>query len=114
MAAMSMALRSAPDARLATTSYDGHVRLYGADGRLARKAKAPGGAAALRHRLLARRHAARRGYNDTTRVDVLSAQTLGHLLSPDTSGVDNGNLSRVAWLADGTRLAAAGKYPVER
>ena len=49
------------------------------------------------------------GYDDTTRVDVLSAQTLGHLLSPDTSGVDNGNLGRVAWLADGTRLAAAGR-----
>jgi hypothetical protein len=43
-------------------------------------------------------------------VDVLSGQTLAHLFSPDTSGVDNGDLVCVAWLPDGARLAAAGRY----
>ena len=39
-----MGLAFAADGRLAATSYDGHVRLYGTDGRLAKRAKAPGGA----------------------------------------------------------------------
>jgi hypothetical protein len=43
-------------------------------------------------------------------VDVLSGQTLAHTFSADTSGVDGGNLGRVAWLADGARLAAAGTH----
>jgi len=105
-------LAFAADGRLAATSEDGHIRLYGADGRLAKKAKAPGGA--LPFGIAFSRDGARLavGYTDTTRVDVLSGQTLAHLFSPDTSGVDidNGNLGRVAWLADGARLAAAGRY----
>jgi WD40 repeat protein len=101
-------LSFAPDGCLAATSLDGHIRLYGADGRLAKKAKAPGGS--WPYGIAFSPDGARLavGYQDTTRVDVLSGQTLAHLLSADTSGVDNGNLGRVAWLAAGARLAAAG------
>jgi hypothetical protein len=98
------------DARLAATSNDGHVRLYGADGKLERKVKAPGGA--LPYGIAFSPEGARIvvGYHETTRLDVLSGQTLAHLVSPDTSGVESGNLMSVAWLDDGARVAAAGRH----
>jgi hypothetical protein len=103
-------LAFADDGRLATTSNDGHIRLYHADGRLARKTKSLSGARP--YGIAFSRDAAMLavGYYDTTGVDVLSGRTLRHLCSPDTSGIANGNLSNVAWLADGTRLSAAGDY----
>jgi WD40 repeat protein len=103
-------LSFAADGRLAATSYDGHVRLYRADGKLATKAKASGGARPSGIAFTPDGTRLAVGYYDTTRVDVLSGQTLAHLFSPDTSGVDSGSLSSVAWLADGARLAAAGRY----
>lgn len=50
------------------------------------------------------------GYQDYTKVSVLSASALSVLYSPDTSGVNNGDLSSVCWSADGQRLYAGGKY----
>lgn len=41
---------------------------------------------------------------------VLSGQDLRFRYAPDTSGVDNGNLSSVAWGADGQTLYAGGQY----
>jgi Caspase domain len=52
------------------------------------------------------------GYVDSTRVDVLDGATLAWRVSPDTKGVDNGNLSRVAFSKDGRTLAAAGRWGV--
>lgn len=105
-----LGLSFAADGRLATTSYDGHVRLYGADHALFRKAKAPGGAEP--HGIAFAPDGTRLavGYEDTTRVDVLDGRTLAPLYAADTSGIDKGNLSCVAWLAGGDRLAAAGTY----
>jgi hypothetical protein len=103
-------LSFAADGRLAVTSFDGHIRLYGADGRLVRKAKAPGGARPFGIAFSPDGARLVVGYQDTTRVDVLSGQTLAHMFSPDTAGVDNGDLSKVTWLADGGRLAAAGLH----
>jgi hypothetical protein len=100
----------APDGRLAAISRDGQIRLYGADGKLARKAKAPGGARPYGIAFSPDGARLAVGYDDTTRVDVLSGQTLAPLFSADTSGIDSGNLGSVAWLADGARLAAAGTY----
>src|SRR5262249_41969815 len=50
------------------------------------------------------------GYNDTVRVDRLDASTLAPLKQPDLDGIDNGNLSKVAWSRDGMTLFAAGSY----
>jgi hypothetical protein len=108
--AAAYGLSFATDGRLAATSYDGHVRVYDTDGRLAKKAKAAGGARPFGIAFSPDSARLAVGYEDTTRVDVLSGQTLAHLFSSDTSGVDNGDLSSVAWLAHGARLAAAGRY----
>jgi WD40 repeat protein len=103
-------LSFASDGRLAATSYDGHIRLYGPDGRLASKEKAPGGAQPFGIAFSPDDARVAIGYTDTTRVDVLSGKTLAHVYSPDASGMDNGDLSKVAWVADGASLAAAGRF----
>ena len=74
-----------------------------------RKAKAPGGARPFGIAFSPDGAQLAVGYDDTTRVDVLSGQTLAHLFSPDTSGVDNGNLGSVAWLADGSAPRRRGQ-----
>ena len=95
--------------RLATSSEDGFVRLYDPD--LARLAEVkvwgmePFGV----HFSLDGREVAV-GYYDSTRVDVLSASDLRPLRQPDSAGVTNGDLSTVAWSADGSSLYAAGQY----
>jgi hypothetical protein len=52
------------------------------------------------------------GYNDTTAVSVLDGTTLAVLPdgTVDTRFAGNGNLSSVAWSADGTTLYAGGRY----
>jgi len=102
----------APDGRLATTSYDGKVRLYapGAAGaiRPAVTVEAPGGKQPYRiafsppdgARLAV-------GYADAPRVDLLDGHSLATLPGPDTSG-DSGFLISVAWSRDGKTLLAGG------
>ncbi|MBL8483134.1 MAG: hypothetical protein JNJ60_13120, partial [Rhodocyclaceae bacterium] len=104
-----------PGGRLATTSDDGFLRVYqvgsGALQLLAKRA-APGGKEPYgiafdptgRHLAV--------GYDDAARIDVLDAATLRPLWQPDTSGMDNGNISSVAWSADGQRLVAGGTWQV--
>src|SRR6202042_819523 len=41
---------------------------------------------------------------------VYDAATLSFRFAADTKGVDNGDLSKVAWSSDGTRLIAGGTY----
>ena len=107
-------LSFAADGRLASTSFDDYIRIYGTDGRLAKKVKPPGGERPFGIAFSPDGTRLAVGYEDTTRVDVLSGQTLAHVFSADTSGIDNGDLGEVAWLADGTRLAAAGRYSAKR
>lgn len=99
--------------KLATTSYDGNVRLYDVATKgsltLRVKVKAPGGSqpfgiAASRTGRLAV------GYNDSTKVDVLSGDDLALLFSADTSGIKGGNLCTIAWSSDGNTLYAGGRY----
>jgi WD40 repeat protein len=113
--------------RLTTTSNDGQVRLY------ALPDNASAGERSLKPIAQTRATGGQRprgvafapngqelavGYGDSTRVDVLDGQSLVLRHTPSSQGVDNGNLSSVAWSADGQQLLAAGmwhvntKYPV--
>jgi WD40 repeat protein len=49
------------------------------------------------------------GFEDTPAVEVYSGK-LAWRFPADTKNVDNGNLSSVAWAADGTRLYAGGRF----
>jgi len=99
-----------PDGRLATSSYDGYLRLYSRDFRLLAKRKAPGGSRPYSVGFSPDGQKIAVGYHDSTRVDVLSGADLSHLFSPDTTGIDNGNLVSVSWSADGRVLYAGGMY----
>ncbi len=99
-----------PSGRLVTTSYDGLVRLYDRDFRLRLKRQAPGGKRPFAVAFSPDGSRIAVGFEDSTRVDVLSGQDLTPLYAPDTTGVDNGNLGTVAWSADGQWLYAVGRY----
>ena len=47
---------------------------------------------------------------DSTVVQVLDAKTLIEVARPSIVGVDNGDLSSVAWSADGRFLVAGGRW----
>ena len=99
----------AHDGRFATTSFDGRLRLYDADGGFLRSVATlharPFGLAfsPVDGRLAV-------GFEDATAVSTFDGETLAPLPSPDVRGIDNGNLSIVAWSADGATLFAAGRY----
>ena len=93
--------------RLATTSLDGKVRLYGPGLRLLRAAEAPGGKQPFDIAFSPDGERLAVGYADTTAVDVLDAATLERLFAADTKGVDNGDLSA----SPGRRTAAASTPP---
>lgn len=115
------------DSRLVTTSWDGFLRLYNVtDGtlRLVNKVKATGGSEPYTARFSPDGSRIAVGYADTSSVSIFSGQNLTLLFSPDTSSVTNGNLSSVAWSADGSFLFAGGghqkqfdgvwKFPISR
>ncbi len=99
--------------RLATTSYDGNLRLYevATNGSLTLRAKgkAPGGnqpygiAASRTGRLAV-------GYYDSIRVDVFDGADLSPLFPTDMSGINNWFLDMVAWSPDGSILYAGGGF----
>ena len=96
----------ADDGRLVTSSTDGIIRLYDASfapvaSVVARTipreiAFSPDGAAIAV------------GYYGAPAVDLFDSRDLSRLAGPDTNGLDNGMLDRVAWSADGQTLFAGG------
>lgn len=96
--------------RLATSSYDGYIRLYSPELELLTKAApAPG----ERPRAVSFSPDGTRiavGFLDNPLVRVISASDLSTLFDPDINGVSNGDLSATAWSANGEMLYAAGQY----
>jgi WD40 repeat protein len=99
-----------PEGRLVTSSLDGRIRLYGPDFRLIDAQKAPGGERPFGVAFSPDGAQLAAGYDDSTRVDVLGGRTLAPLFEAKTTGVDDGDLSKVAWSADGRFLYAGGLW----
>lgn len=96
--------------RLASTCYDGQVRLYDPDLGPIAKAKAPGGERPFGLAFSPDGARIAVGFTDSTAVNVLSAEDLSLLHAPDTSEVDKGDISTIAWSRDGRTLFAGGRY----
>jgi WD40 repeat protein len=100
----------AADGRLATTSYDGTLRLY--DPKFQRIAIVKTTAGTRPHGIaftpIGDRLAV--GYADTTAISLLDGHTLTLRPGPDTRGLNTGNLASVAWSVDGATLYAGGLY----
>jgi WD40 repeat protein len=81
--------------RLATTSNDGHVRLYDRKFELIAEAEATGGRYPYGIAFSPEGAKLAVGYADTTTVKLLDGRTLAPLPGPDTSDIDDGNLNSV-------------------
>jgi WD40 repeat protein len=101
----------AADGRLATTSYDGKVRLYD---RAFRPAVSPrevtGGERPFRIAFSPDGALLAVGYADAATVDVLDGYSLAPVPGPNVDGLRDGSLSRVIWSKDGRTLYAGGAY----
>src|SRR5205085_4144599 len=96
--------------RLVTSCDDGIIRLYDRAMRLLAIQPAPGGKRPFAVSFSSDGQKIAVGYDDSTRVDVLSGETLACLYSANTTDINNGNMGNVAWSMDGTMLYAGGKY----
>jgi uncharacterized caspase-like protein len=98
--------------RLATTCFDGQVRLYdvGADGglRLRTKRKAPGGGRPYGVAFSPDGSRLAVGFQDSTQVSVVSAQDLKPQYAPESPQARGATLPAVCWSADGRSLYAGG------
>ena len=105
-------LAFARDGRIATTSDDGKVRPYGTmlDGK--QTVAAPDGKRPFGIAFSPDGSRIAVGYSDATKVSVLDARSLAKVFAPDTKGIDNGDLGKVAWSTDGQTLLAAGRWRV--
>lgn len=100
----------ASDGRLATTSYDGAIRLYSTQFKLLAKEPAPSGKQPYGIAFSPDDQRLAIGYKDTPKVSVVSAKTLRLEFEPDTRGISGGNLMTVTWSTDGQFLYAGGRY----
>jgi WD40 repeat protein len=112
---LTIGVAFAPDGRLATTSYDGKLRVYGPDlkgtVRPTVVVDAPGGGEPLGIAFSPDGARLAVGYNDSPAVNLLDGQTLAELPGqPDVKGIANGDLSTVAWSLDGRTLVASGMF----
>jgi len=101
------------DGRLVTTSDDGYVRLYDNNFKLIAKKKMRGGKKPYHVSFSPDGSLIAVGFNESTKVNVVSGRDLSYLYSPDTTGVKNGDLSSVSWSSDGESLYAGGRWEKE-
>jgi WD40 repeat protein len=107
----SSGLTFAPDGRLATTSYDGLIRLYDPSF-LLRKTLAAASEARLHGISFSPEGTYLAVGYDRVRVDVIDGEQLTPLHEVRSAGLNNFDLSVVAWAADGT-LFASGRFNPE-
>jgi WD40 repeat protein len=98
------------EGRLVTSSFDGYIRLYDTSFRLLETKKAPGGGRPFGVAFSPDGTQIAVGYVDSTKVQILDGLSLTLLFDADTTGVDNGDLSKVSWSADGRFLYAGGAW----
>ena len=103
-------LAFAPDGRLATTSWDGQVRLYDRPLTLTKKYKTAQGKEPFGIAFHPVDGTLAVGFNNETPVALLDGATLAPLPLPEVGGLDNGDVSKVTWSRDGMTLYAGGKY----
>jgi len=104
----------APDGRLYTVSEDGKIRRYGPGPQFRREAVTAtrGGRLAFSIAIDPAGQRIAVGFGDTTAVDLYDAPSLTFHAAADNAGIDHGNLSEVAWRADGKVLIAGGTYDI--
>jgi WD40 repeat protein len=107
----------AADGRLATTSLDGHVRLYDPDLKLIAKRATTSGKWPTGVAFSPAGDKLAVGFQDTTAVEILNGRDLTPRPGPDVSNMDalgsfygRPFLSSVAWSSDGSYLYAGGSY----
>jgi WD40 repeat protein len=96
--------------QLVTTCHDGYIRLYDQNFKQLAKRIASGGKKPFTASFSPQGDKIAVGFFDSTKVNVLSGNDLKLLYRPDTQGVNNGNLDKIAWSANGRGLYAAGLY----
>ena len=99
----------AADGRLATTSYDGNVRLYDRDFTLPPR-KAIAGTRPFKIAFSPDGTMLAVGCSDGATVDLFDGRSLALLPRPNVDGLRNGSLSNVTWSKDGKTLYAGGLY----
>ena len=102
-----------PQGHLVTSSLDGQVRLYDPQFDLVAKRVPPSGKEPFAVAFSPDGSRIAVGLADKAAVNILSGQDLRPLDQPGVKGLDNGDLSKVAWSADGQRLFAGGRYQRE-
>ncbi len=96
--------------RVVSVSDRGFIRLYSASFELLAKKRTVSGKAPFSVSFSPDGNRIAVGYMDSRQVDVYSGESLKRLYRTSRKGIYNGNLSSVAWSADGTRLYAAGRW----
>jgi WD40 repeat protein len=105
--------------RLATTSFDGKIRLYDSGLHLLSVVEAPSGKRPYRVSFSPDGARIAINYYDLVAIDVLGVTDEGRitllerLLTPDSGKLDSRNLSSVSWSADGSTIYAAGNWGID-
>jgi WD40 repeat protein len=106
----SYGLAFAADGRLATSSWDGKVRLYDPGFKLIATQEILSGKKPTKLAFRPDTKVLAVGYEDKPAVDLLDGHGLARLPGPDVDGLSGGELFRVAWSPDGQTLFASGRY----